>query len=179
MEINEKLTAYLDRAMQAEDTSVKLEQFLKLQHLRRSLMSLLGKPTGRDGLPGELIEFLETNAAPATKEDLDLFRAILDEARTSVAAWGGRMYFIYLPAWQRYRIPDLASQDREIVLRMVDAMDIPIVDIHEAFAKHPDPLSLFPSRRHAHYNVEGHHLVAQEVLARLGPHAQQMASSNP
>jgi hypothetical protein len=179
MEINEKLTAYLDRAMQAEDTSVKLEQFLKLQHLRRSLMSLLGKPTGRDGLPGELIEFLETNAAPATKEDLDLFRAILDEARTSVAAWGGRMYFIYLPAWQRYRIPDLASQDREIVLRMVDAMDIPIVDIHEAFAKHPDPLSLFPSRRHAHYNVEGHHLVAQEVLARLGPHAQQMASSDP
>ena len=178
-EINEKLTAYLDRAMQPQETSVQLEQFLKLQHLRRSLASLVNKPPGRDGLPGELIEFLEANAAPASKEDLELFRAILDEARVNVAAWGGQLYFIYLPAWQRYRIPDLANRDRDVVLRMVKEMDIPIVDIHEAFAKHPDPLSLFPSRRHAHYNVEGHHLVAQEVLKRLDADAQSTASSNP
>ena len=178
-EIDGKLAAYLDRAMQPQETLSNVERYLKLHHLRRSLKSILDKPAGRDGLPGELIEFLKTNAAPSTKEDLELFRAILDEARTAVASWGGQLYFIYLPAWQRYRIPDLASQDRDVVLQMVEAMNIPIVDIHEAFTRHADPLSLFPSRRHAHYNVEGHHLVAQEVLARLGANDRQMASSDP
>jgi hypothetical protein len=178
-EIDEKLAEYLDNAMRPQDTAVSVEQFLKLHHLRRSLKSVLDKPVGRDGLPGELIEFLEENAAPASKEDLGLFRTILDEARTTVAAWGGQLYFIYLPAWQRYRIPELASQDRDVVLRMVEELDIPIIDIHEMFAKHPDPLSLFPSRRHAHYNVEGHHLVAQEVLKRLEADKQPLASTKP
>ena len=51
---------------------------------------------------------------------------------------------------------------------MVEELHIPVIDIHQAFAQHPDPLALFPSRRHAHYNIEGHHLVAQEVVKRLG-----------
>jgi hypothetical protein len=178
-EIDEKLAAYLERAMQPQETSFNMERFLKLDHLRRSLRSVLHRPVGRDGLPGELIEFLKANAAPATEEDLELFRAILEEARASAAAWGGQMYFIYLPAWQRYRIPDLASQDREVILHMVKEMGIPLVDIHEAFAKHPDPLSLFPSRRSAHYNVEGHHLVGREVLKRLGADDRHTALNNP
>ena len=166
-EVDQALTAYLDEAMQLQENSFSIEEFLKLHHLRKSLKSLLDKPAAQDGLPGELIEFLETNAAPAKQEDVELFRAILDESRATVATWGGRMYFVYLPTWARYRIPDLASQDRDTVLRIVKELGIPVIDIHEAFAQHPDPLSLFPSRRHAHYNIEGHHLVAQEVLKRL------------
>ncbi len=166
-EVDQALTAYLDEAMQLQENSFSIEEFLKLHHLRKSLKSLLDKPAAQDGLPGELIEFLETNAAPAKQEDVELFRAILDESRATVTTWGGRMYFVYLPTWARYRIPDLASQDRDTVLRIVKELGIPVIDIHEAFAQHPDPLSLFPSRRHAHYNIEGHHLVAQEVLKRL------------
>jgi hypothetical protein len=166
-EIDNALTAYLDGAMRLQDNSFKIEEFLKLHHLRKTLTSLLGRPAGRDGLPGELIEYLKTNAAPAEQEDLELFRAILEESRATVATWGGRLYFVYLPAWPRYRVPELASHDRDRILRMVEESDIPVIDIHQAFAQHPDPLALFPSRRHAHYNVEGHHLVAQEVLTRL------------
>jgi hypothetical protein len=112
-EINERLTLYLDRVMQSQEASLSVERFLKLHHLRQSLESVLDRPAGRDGLPGELIEFLKANAAPATKEDLELFRTILTEAQASAEAWGGQIYFIYLPAWQRYRIPDLASLDRK------------------------------------------------------------------
>ncbi len=140
---------------------------------------MIDKRPGRDGLPGELVEFLQTNGAPSSKETLELFRAVLGDARATVATWGGHMYFIYLPAWQRYRIPDLASQDRAAVLQIVGGLDIPIIDVHEAFAEHPDPLSLFPSRRHAHYNIEGHRLVAKEVLKRLATDNHQVASTDP
>lgn len=57
----------------------------------------------------------------------------------------GRMYFVYLPTWERYRIPDLARQNRDAILSIVNQLRILI----------PDPLSLFPSRRYAHYNVDG------------------------
>jgi hypothetical protein len=50
---------------------------------------------------------------------------------------------------------------------MVGALALPTVDIHAPFARHTDPLSLFPSRRYAHYNAAGHQLVAEQVLAQL------------
>ena len=166
-EIDHVLTAYIEGAMQAQEVSFDPEAFLKLHHLRTSLQSVVNKRPAQDGLPAELVEFLKTAGAQSAKEDLELFRTILHEARATVAAWGGRLYFIYLPTWARYRSPDLASQDREAVLQIVNESNIPIVDVHEAFASHPDPLSLFPFRRHAHYNITGHHLVAEEVLKRL------------
>ncbi|WP_447599965.1 SGNH/GDSL hydrolase family protein [Nitrospira sp. Nam80] len=178
-EVDRLLTTYLDQVMQSQDSSFNVEEFLKLQRLRNSVKSMLDRPVGRDGLSGELIEFLQTNAEPAAQEDLELFRGILREARTTVSTWGGQLYFIYLPAWQRYRIPELASHDRDIVINMVSDLDIPLVDLHTSFAEHPDPLSLFPSRRHAHYNIEGHRLVAQEVLKRLAADDERLASNDP
>ena len=166
-EIDQALTTYLEGAMHAQEVSFDPEAFLKLQHLRTSVQSVINKRPARDGLPAELVEFLKTSSAQSGKEDLELFRAILIEARTSAAAWGGRLYFVYLPTWARYRSPELASQDRAAVVQIVGELGIPIVDIHRAFASHPDPLSLFPFRRHAHYNIDGHHLVAEEVLNRL------------
>jgi len=166
-EIDHVLTAYLEGAMQAREASFDPEAFLKLQHVRTSVQSVINKRPARDGLPAELVEFLKTAGAESAKEDLELFRAILGEARASVAAWGGRLYFVYLPTWARYRSPDLASQDRAAVLRIAGESGVPIVDIHTAFASHPDPLSLFPFRRHAHYHITGHQLVAEEVLKRL------------
>jgi hypothetical protein len=46
-------------------------------------------------------------------------------------------------------------------------MNIPIVDIHPAFASRRDPLALFPFRRFGHYTEEGHRLVAEEVRRAL------------
>lgn len=178
-EVDRALMNYLNEVMQSQESSFSIEEFLKLQRLRKSVKSVFDRPVGRNGLPGELIEFLQDNGAPAAPADVELFRVILQEARTTVSTWGGRLYFVYLPAWQRYRIPDLASQDREVVLRIVGGLDIPIVDLHGSFAEHPDPLSLFPSRRHAHYNVEGHRLVAQEVLKRLAADNPRLASNDP
>jgi hypothetical protein len=114
-----------------------------------------------------LLDHLERDGAPSTKKDLELLRDILSEAARATTSWNRRMYFVYLPTWEGYRIPSLASKDRDTVLRIVNDLSIPTIDVHLSFARHPDPLSLFPSRRYAHYNEAGHRLVAEQVLMQL------------
>lgn len=166
-EVDHALTKYLERTMESRGTSFNAEEFIKLYHLRGSILSAIKRRQGREGLQIELLEHLERDGAPSAKEDLELFKAVLREASHTVLSWGGQMYFVYLPTWERYRLPELASKDRENVLDMVSGLAIPTVDIHGPFARHPDPLSLFPSRRYAHYNAAGHQLVAEHVLAHL------------
>ena len=54
------------------------------------------------------------------------------------------------------------------MLSIVNSLNIPVIDIHEeVFARHPDPLSLFPFRVHGHYNAEGYRLVSQAIYQHL------------
>jgi len=100
--------------------------------------------------------------------DLDLFATILSLAKTRVGAWGGKLYFVYLPFWGRYtNILDAASEQRASVLSSVKALAIPIVDLHPVFSAQIDPLSLFPFGQYGHYTERGHQLVADTVLEAI------------
>jgi hypothetical protein len=92
---------------------------------------------------------------------------VLSVADAMVSAWGGRLYFVYLPDWGRYGAPTYARLDRDPVLTAVTNPGIPVIDMHLAFKDHKDPLSLFPFRRFGHYNEEGHRLVAETVLRAM------------
>jgi lysophospholipase L1-like esterase len=84
-----------------------------------------------------------------------------------VSDWDGKMYFVYLPAFERY-LNGIEHINRENVLHTVSELDIPIIDMHrEVFDPHPDPLSLFPLRTAGHYNAEGYRLVAEAISKRL------------
>jgi hypothetical protein len=108
---------------------------------------------------------------------MELFREILGEAKNVSERWGGTLYFVYLPGWSHYvNRTSVLEEKREDVLAMARELKIPVIDIHEAFQKHKDPLSLFPFRASGHYNEEGHRLVAQEVLAKIG---RLLARSSP
>jgi hypothetical protein len=97
-----------------------------------------------------------------------LFREILSQAKMRVAAWGGQLYFVYLPEWARYNNhTSWGKTKRGSVLTMIESLGIPIVDIDPAFQANGDPLSLFPFRGAGHYNETGHWLVAEEVLRSL------------
>ena len=53
-------------------------------------------------------------------------------------------------------------------INIVKKLNIPIIDVHEeVFIYHSDPLSLFPFRRHNHYNGEGNYLISDYIKKRL------------
>jgi hypothetical protein len=101
--------------------------------------------------------------------NLEVFRVVMSEAKRRADTWNGRLYFVYLPAWERftrrYRSP--TDEKRDDVLRIVRGLGLPVIDAVPAFLAQNDPLALFPFRQPGHYTEAGHRLVADEVLRYL------------
>ena len=130
---------------------------LKLWNLRQKLQLVLG--ANRE----------EPQTRPMLDSTVDsLLSNALAQARSVVGSWGGTLYFVYLPTWDRYRNgPGAAEREHTKVLRMVNGLSIPVIDIEPAFHAQGDPLSLFPFRRFIHYNEQGNRIVAATILRAL------------
>ena len=98
-----------------------------------------------------------------------LFIKVLTQARDQTAAWGGKLYFIYLPEFKRYSTRVLNQdwyRNRGEVIKIARSLNLPVIDVHqEIFANHPDPLALFSFRLSAHYNAEGYSEVAKAIVS--------------
>jgi hypothetical protein len=101
------------------------------------------------------------------KTTMDLLERALREAKATVDAWGGRLYFVYLPERDTCIDPGRAVGDRGHIMNIVSREGIPLIDLHHAFRIQSDPLVLFPMRRLGHYNQKGHRLVGDEVLKSI------------
>jgi hypothetical protein len=102
------------------------------------------------------------------KAQLPLFSKILAAAYQRTSGWGGKFYFVYLPSIERYinNNYDGNFYDRDDVIAIVYKLGIPMIDLHEALVKHPDPLSLVPHAG-AHFNVDGYRLLSDYIYNRL------------
>lgn len=101
--------------------------------------------------------------------DLSAFRTVLDAAHSTVASWGGTLWFVYLPDYDRYErwgLSPIQTRARPQVLAAVREAGLPIIDLDSAFAAQSDPRALF-YYPHSHYNPRGNRIVADVVLARL------------
>ena len=98
---------------------------------------------------------------------MDLLERALREAKTTVDAWGGKLYFVYLPERDSCIDSFRAVGDRDQIMTMVRKVGIPLLDLHYAFRAQSDPLALFPFQRLAHYNRKGHRLVGDEVIKSI------------
>jgi hypothetical protein len=165
-EIDQALLAYFERE--------KSQALLRLRDSRSP--NVLGKAaaiaklsTTRAvlGLASKQPNLEEQRTEADATADAALFRALLHHAKTTIVSWGGTLYFVDLPPWERYGSPGSAKNNRAAVFQMVASLQIPIIDIHTSFQSHSDPLSLFPFRRSGHYNLEGSRIVAATVLDRL------------
>jgi hypothetical protein len=96
---------------------------------------------------------------------LTLLEDTLTRADDLASSWGGRLYFVYLPSWTRYRNGSIGPErERTAVLNVVNRLKIPVIDLEPVFREQEDPLSLFPFRRFGHYNEVGNQVVAATVL---------------
>ena len=95
------------------------------------------------------------------------FEKILISAKNLVSTWNGRLIFVYLPSWFRYGDSNYLLREDDFyrgeVLTIVRDTGIEIVDMHDSFSEHNDPLSLFPFRVHGHYTAEGYRRIAHEI----------------
>ncbi len=144
----------------------------------------LAQPAGDDGreangkigrflrlreLEGRFIEGFSRQRMPSETKPFDpLMERILSEARRRVEGWGGRLYLLYLP-----ELGATPGRDaiRRQTLRLVEELGIPLIDVSETLAAHPDPKSLFPFRLRLrvglHFNAAGYRLIADTLAARL------------
>jgi hypothetical protein len=168
-DIDQSLTHYVERATEISRLREKSENNSKI--IINKLLNIIKLSTLRKRLGliyGKYNRIQQDETYDLTEREIDLFRNILLLAKTSVSAWGGILYFVYLPAWERYGNPDIAGRyHRDQVLTVVRTLGIPVIDVHLAFQSQNDPLSLFPFRRFGHYNEEGHRVVAEEVLRNI------------
>lgn len=164
------LATYLDRHMEealgrVDHPQEALLDFLQLYHLRERFgLDAIGL-----GVEGK-----------ADEANFELYGAILEEAKRTVASWGGRLYYVYLPdstryfSWHRHlHIRDLI---RTRVLEIVARLGLPTIDIHPEFAAHdPNDLFHYPG---SHYNEAGYRLVA-ETIAKEIERAAAVSSRRP
>ena len=141
-----------------ETSSAPVLKALKLSSLREALGLVYGADSQEAVAPPDLESPL-----------IELLRRIITDVSNRVSSWGGTLVFVYLPTRERYDGGNLgvAGRQRSQVLEMVRDKNIPLIDLHPAFAMHRDPLSLFPFRLHYRYNEAGHRVVADEVLRRI------------
>jgi hypothetical protein len=116
------------------------------------------------------LEALRSSYEPVNTKIDPLFAKILIKAKERTEAWGGKLYFVYLPTFP------LAINQNEYdsyrkkteVIELVKSLSIPVIDIqHEVFSDHPDPLSLYPLRAAGHYNAKGYSEVAKTIIASI------------
>ena len=107
------------------------------------------------------------NPSLNTRMQDEVRRDKLTKSKQIVSKWEGKIYFVYLPSYDRIS-SGVKHPDHNFVMQTAIELDIPIIDIHKkVFEPHLDPLSLFPLRMKSHYNAEGYRLIAGAIKKRL------------
>ena len=98
-----------------------------------------------------------------------LFRQILTSAADRVTAAGGRMFFVFLPAWERYYKPQAVAGDRTRteVLATARQLGLQVIDLGPVFGGALDRDRLWGRRgvANGHYSGAGYDLAAKAIIA--------------
>jgi hypothetical protein len=148
-QIDKDLTDFVERERERERErhtyNAKIVRFIKLTNIRASLHSPLPPPP-----PLLLLEL----------------KIVLQLANELVGSNSGKLYFIYLPSFERYA--QLLKIDfKQEVKNIVIDLGIEFIDIdEEIFKKEKNPLKLFPFEKNNHYTVEGYKKIALKIYEK-------------
>ncbi|HUQ53046.1 MAG TPA: hypothetical protein VM692_12550, partial [Gammaproteobacteria bacterium] len=99
--------------------------------------------------------------------DLSHFQRALEQASSSVQAWGGRLVVVILPSYEISTGLKLNNARYEAVRNIVAASTAGVVDGVALFAAQPDYASLYTLRIDNHPNAQGHALIAAALLTEV------------
>ena len=103
------------------------------------------------------------------KNNDNIFKVVATKIKTRVENWGGELLFVYLPSINRYvgKITPLPYYRKDAILKIIDDLSIPVIDIEKQLQRYQDPLTLYPFRRFQHFNDKGYKLVADGIFSTL------------
>jgi len=110
--------------------------------------------------------FLKEPKFVASEETLEKFKYILKLTDDLAKKNNFKLYFVYLPEYNRYTSKNYASS-RETIKNILYELNISYIDIHkEIFEKEANPLKLFPNERFGHYTAQGYAKVARIIYEK-------------
>lgn len=101
-----------------------------------------------------------------TPKKIPEFKKILKNYKKLTIENNSKFYFVYLPTFHRYN-NNFNNTIYDETLKLLDELQIQIIDVKKEFDKHQDPKSLFPFRMYAHYNIEGYRFVSKIIYENL------------
>ena len=152
-QIDKVLTDFVEREMEIERErerererdihNAKIVRFIKLKNIRDSF----------------------TTYSPPSPPPPEL-KIVLKLANELVESYNQKLYFIYLPSFERYA--QLLKIDfKQEVKNIVIDLGIEFIDIdEEVFKKEKNPLKLFPFEKNGHYTVEGYKKIALKIYEK-------------
>jgi len=127
------------------------KKFIKLSRVRVIINSILPK------------KYQPHFAERSSRKKLEKFKEILTLTKKLVNEKNSKLYFVYLPEFERY-VMNYENTNYHNVKNIINDLKIPFIDIHkDVFEKEKNPLRLFPFNSAGHYNVEGYKNVAETI----------------
>jgi len=104
--------------------------------------------------------------------DVDpLFKEIIVSSKDFINKWDGKLYFVYLPDKERYASKNINHDsylNKSKIIKIINDLDIPLIDIHEEFfIKQDDPIEFYAHRIYGHYSPDGYHKVAETIVKKV------------
>jgi len=152
-EVNERFRAWVDSlvasASVAAGASVQVEEPRLLDDVVR--FRALRRLTGFGVL------------FPRRDSPTSMLERVLERARDDVAAWGGTLLLVYMPAFERYdaHVGEVIEGRSELI-EFAPGARIPLLDLHEVFLATGDPRGLWASPR-GHLSPEGYRIAADAI----------------
>lgn len=103
---------------------------------------------------------------------INLTAALMKRADDMVSSWGGKLFLVYLPSYDRYvkKVEDdKFIMRRSELIGLIRREGIPVIDFHETMMNDPDPLGFYPFRVNGHFSEEGYKKLADIILKHCWP----------
>ena len=96
-------------------------------------------------------------------ENIDVFYKILKKAKQLTYNNNSKLYFVYLPDFYRYRDTNYPLDEEKTIEKIVNELNIPLINIHKLFFQEKDQLEFYPYRVRHHYTKEGYKEVTKTI----------------
>ena len=152
--INKNYDLFVRHEMKGVGGSLNQSAFNIEDQNRNKIVSFLKMIELRNFLFRDIMSILQ---GTVTKNDLENLKKVIIEAKETTENFGGKFYFVYLPATTRWVDFDYPLKKnnyfRENVLEIANNANVDIIDLWELYFRDlKDPLSSLSFRMHSHYN---------------------------